>query len=91
VIEIVSSPGWTLMNVGFLLPDFRGSHQIDPGADTGMGPVRKFFLFLATTWFIQLASSPSVLHAQRAEEFSELIRTGGLDFALLQTDRYSFS
>lgn len=79
VIECVSSLGWTLMNVGFYLIIFEHTKSI--GADTGWDRER-FFLFLATTWFIN--SLVQAFFMPNAEEFSELIRTGGLDFALLK-------
>jgi ABC-2 type transport system permease protein len=79
VIECVSSIGWTLMNVGFYLIIFEKTDSI--GADTGWDR-EKFFLFLATTWFIN--SLVQAFFMPNAEEFSELIRTGGLDFALLK-------
>lgn len=79
VIECVSSLGWTAMNVGFYLIIFQYTSSI--GANTGWDQ-EKFFLFLATTWFIN--SLVQAFFMPNAEEFSELIRTGGLDFALLK-------
>jgi ABC-2 type transport system permease protein len=78
-LQCISSIGWTLMNVGFYLIIFRYTGSI--GADTGWDRER-FFLFLATTWFIN--SLVQAFFMPNAEEFSELIRTGGLDFALLK-------
>lgn len=79
VIQCVSSIGWTLMNVGFYLIIFQYTDSI--GADSGWDR-DKFFLFIATTWFIN--SLVQAFFMPNAEEFSELIRTGGLDFALLK-------
>ena len=79
VLQCVSSVGWTLMNVGFYLILFQYTDSI--GADSGWDR-DKFFLFLATTWFIN--SIVQAFFMPNAEEFSELIRTGGLDFALLK-------
>ncbi|WP_404310233.1 ABC transporter permease [Neorhodopirellula lusitana] len=79
VIECLSSLGWTAMNVGFYLIIFQYTSTI--GANTGWDQ-EKFFLFLATTWFIN--SIVQAFFMPNAEEFSELIRTGGLDFALLK-------
>jgi len=79
ILQCVSSVGWTLMNVGFYLILFQYTDTI--GADTGWDR-DKFFLFLATTWFIN--SIVQAFFMPNAEEFSELIRTGGLDFALLK-------
>ena len=79
VLQCVSSIGWTLMNVGFYLIIFQHTESIGQG--TGWDRDR-FFLFLATTWFIN--SLVQAFFMPNAEEFSELIRTGGLDFALLK-------
>lgn len=79
IIECVSSLGWTAMNVGFYLIIFQYTATI--GAGTGWDQ-DKFFVFLATTWFIN--SLVQAFFMPNAEEFSELIRTGGLDFALLK-------
>ncbi|MDB4809799.1 ABC-2 family transporter protein [bacterium] len=79
VLQCVSSVGWTMMNVGFYLILFQYTNSI--GADSGWDQ-DKFFLFLATTWFIN--SVVQAFFMPNAEEFSELIRTGGLDFALLK-------
>jgi len=79
VLQCISSLGWTLMNVGFYLIIFQYTTSI--GADSGWDR-DKFFLFIATTWFIN--SLVQAFFMPNAEEFSELIRTGGLDFALLK-------
>jgi ABC-2 type transport system permease protein len=79
IIQCVSSIGWTLMNVGFYLIIFQYTNTI--GQDSGWDR-EKFFLFIATTWFIN--SLVQAFFMPNAEEFSELIRTGGLDFALLK-------
>jgi len=79
LLQCVSSLGWTAMNVGFYLILFQYTNSIGEG--TGWDRDR-FFLFLATTWFIN--SVVQAFFMPNAEEFSELIRTGGLDFALLK-------
>ncbi|TWT70811.1 hypothetical protein Pan14r_31190 [Crateriforma conspicua] len=79
ILDCVSSIGWTLMNVGFYLIIFQFTPTIGQG--TGWDQDR-FFIFLATTWFIN--SLVQAFFMPNAEEFSELIRTGGLDFALLK-------
>ena len=79
LFQCVSSVGWTLMNVGFYLIIFQFTNTI--GEQTGWHK-HEFFLFLATTWFIN--SLVQAFFMPNAEEFSELIRTGGLDFALLK-------
>ncbi|KAA5544362.1 ABC transporter permease [Roseiconus nitratireducens] len=78
-LQCVSSLGWTAMNVGFYLIIFEHTGSI--GEDTGWDRDR-FFLFIATTWFIN--SIVQAFFMPNAEEFSEMIRTGGLDFALLK-------
>ena len=79
ILQCVSGLGWTAMNVGFYLIIFQFTDSI--GRDSGWDQDR-FFLFLATTWFIN--SIVQAFFMPNAEEFSELIRTGGLDFALLK-------
>jgi ABC-2 type transport system permease protein len=79
LLQCISSFGWTLMNVGFYLILFQYTDTI--GADSGWDR-DKFFIFIATTWFIN--SLVQAFFMPNAQEFSELIRTGGLDFALLK-------
>ena len=79
LLETVSSASWTLMNVGFYLLVFHHTPYIGP--DTGWGQF-EFFVFLATSWFIN--SLVQAFLMPNAQEFSELIRTGNLDFALLK-------
>ncbi len=79
LIECLSSVCWTLMNVGFYLIVF--SHVNSIGATTGWGK-HEFFIFLATTWIIN--AFVQAFFMPNAQEFSDLIRTGNLDFALLK-------
>jgi ABC-2 type transport system permease protein len=79
LIECVSSMSWTAMNFGFYLLIYQYTSQI--GKDTGWGQY-EFFVFLATTWLVN--GVVQAFFMPNAEEFSELIRTGGLDFALLK-------
>lgn len=79
VIQCVSSVGWTLMNVGFYLIIFQYTSSLGEGSGWDRD---RFFLFIATTWFIN--SLVQAFFMPNAEDFSELIRTGGLDFALLK-------
>ncbi len=67
------------MNVGFYLIIFQFTRSIGEGTGWQRD---EFFVFLATTWFIN--SIVQAFFMSNAEEFSELIRTGGLDFALLK-------
>jgi ABC-2 type transport system permease protein len=79
LIQVVSSMSWVFMNLGFYVLIFRYSSK--EGLGDGWGKY-EFFLFLATALLIN-----SLVHAffmRNAHEFSELIRTGTLDFALLK-------
>lgn len=79
LIDAASSLTWMLMNLGFYLLIFSYTDSI--GASTGWGK-HQFFVFLSTTLFIN--SLVQAFFMPNAEEFSELIRTGQLDFALLK-------
>jgi ABC-2 type transport system permease protein len=79
IIQCVSSLSWTAMNLGFYLLIFTLTDTIAAG--TGWGQ-NEFLVFLATTYFV--TSLVQLLFMPNAEEFSELIRTGGLDFVLLK-------
>jgi ABC-2 type transport system permease protein len=79
LVECLSSITWTLMNLGFYLLIFRYTQSI--GAGTGWGQW-EFFAFLATTMLIN--SLVQTLFMPNCEDISDLIRTGGLDFALLK-------
>lgn len=79
VIECVSSLSWVLMNLGFYVLIFRYTPMIGKG--TGWGQYQ-FFIFLATTLLV--TSLVQTFFMPNAEEFSELIRRGDLDFALLK-------
>ena len=76
IIQTFSSIVWMLMNLGFYLLIYQFTdHIVDWGK-------YEFFVFLATTWLIN--SLVQTFFMPNAEEFSELIRTGNLDFALLK-------
>jgi viologen exporter family transport system permease protein len=79
LIECLSSVTWTMMNLGFYLLIFQ--HTTSIGARTGWGQW-EFFAFLATTMLIN--SLVQAFFMPNCEDISELIRTGGLDFALLK-------
>lgn len=76
LIEVVSSIGWMAMNLGFYLLVYSYTSSIE-----GWGKYQ-FFVFIATTMFIN--SIVQALFMPNAQELSELVRTGGLDFALLK-------
>lgn len=79
LIDCVSSLSWVLMNLGFYVLIFEYTGEI--GAHTGWHKY-EFFVFLSTTLFVN--SLVQTFFMPNAEEFSELIRTGNLDFALLK-------
>ena len=79
ILQCLTSISWTVMNIGFYIIVFQFTKQI--GVDTGWGKYQ-FFIFLATTWLIN--SLVQAFFMPNAQEFSELIRTGHLDFALVK-------
>lgn len=79
LLESVTSVAWALMNFGLFWIIFKHTPSI--GRDTGWGPY-EFYVFLGTTWLIN--STVQTFFMPNAEEFSDLIRSGGLDFALLK-------
>ena len=79
LLQCVSSVSWAMMNLGFFIIIFR--HTTSIGDKTGWGE-NEFFVFLATTWIVNSIVQAFVM--PNAQEFSELIRTGNLDFALLK-------
>lgn len=79
LIDTVSSMSWVVMNLGFYILVFHYTPML--GAGTGWGR-NEFFVFLATT--LLMNSLVSGLFLENAIEFSEQIRTGSLDFALVK-------
>src|SRR5688500_20237703 len=75
IIESISSLSWMFMNLGFYLLIFQYTPMI--GAESGWGKY-EFFVFLSTTLVIN--SLMQAFFMPNAEEFSEQVRTGGLDF-----------
>jgi len=76
LLEAITSLCWMLMNQGFYLLVFQYTPSI-----AGWNR-EQFFAFLATTMLIN--SLVQTFFMPNAEELSEMIRTGGLDFALLK-------
>ena len=76
-LESVTALCWMMMNLGFYLLVFEYAREIAPGWGK-----YQFFVFLATTMIVN--SLMQAFFMPSAEEFSELIRTGNLDFALLK-------
>lgn len=79
VLQCLSSMSWAAMNWGLFKIIYRHTGEI--GRGTGWHE-DEFFIFLGTIWIIN--SLIQTLFMANAEEFSELIRTGNLDFALLK-------
>lgn len=79
LIEVITAMFWMTMMVSFYLLIFQFANEI--GEDTGWTKYR-FFIFLATTMIINGLMQAFVL--PNAAEFSELIRLGNLDFALVK-------
>jgi len=79
IIQCITSVSWMAMNLGYYLLIFQFTSSI--GENTGWGKY-EFLVFLATTLFVN--SIVQAFFMPNIEEFSELIRTGGLDFALLK-------
>lgn len=79
VLQCISSLGWTLMNLAFFKIIFLNASSIGQG--TGWGEY-EFYIFLGTVWIV--SGTVQTLFMPNAQEFSELIRTGNLDFALLK-------
>jgi ABC-2 type transport system permease protein len=76
IIEAISSMAWMLMNLGFYTLVYRFTPNI------AEWDKYQFFVFIATTMFVN--SLVQAFFMENAEELSELVRTGGLDFALLK-------
>jgi ABC-2 type transport system permease protein len=76
IIECISSMSWVVMTLGFYLLIFQYAEQVGGWAKWD------FFAFLATSLIIN--SIVEMFFMPNAENFSELIRKGGLDFLLLK-------
>ncbi len=82
LINAVSSLSWVFMNLGFYTLIF---HQIGSQGELAAGSgwrQYEFFVFLSTTLFVN--SLVQAFFMPNAEEFSELIRRGGLDYVLVK-------
>ena len=79
LIDSITSMAWMLMNLVFYMLIFRYTSSI--GKNTGWGKYQ-FFVFFATSLLIN--SLVQAFFMTNADELSELIRTGGLDFVLLK-------
>lgn len=79
LIDMISSISWVFINLGFYVLIFHYTPAL--GADGGWEKYQ-FFLFLSTALFIN--SLVQALFMTNADDLSELVRTGSLDFALLK-------
>lgn len=79
VLECISNLSWVVLNLGFYILIFRHSQEIGKGSGWTEYP---YFVFLATVQFIY--SLVEAFLMPNVEEFSELVRSGDLDFALLK-------
>ena len=79
LIDLVSSMGWVCINLAFYKLLFHYTPAL--GADTGWHEY-EFFVFLGTALLIN--SIVQALVMTNADDLSELVRTGGLDFVLLK-------
>lgn len=76
IVECLSSVTWSMMNVGFYLLIYLHTTEIAGWTKW------QFFAFLGTTMIVN--SLVQAFFMPNCEDLSELIRTGGLDFALLK-------
>jgi ABC-2 type transport system permease protein len=79
LVEMASSLAWMAMNLAFYILVFEYTPML--GVGTGWGK-HEFFVFLATTYVVN--GLVQGLFMTNADEFSEMIRTGSLDCALLK-------
>jgi ABC-2 type transport system permease protein len=79
ILESISNLSWVFLNLGYYLLVFRYTPSIGKGTGWTEFP---YFIFLATVQFIY--SLVEAFLMPNVEEFSELVRNGDLDFALLK-------
>lgn len=79
ILQCLTSMSWAAMN--YIL--FKIIYQFTPsiGPDSGWQE-QEFFIFLGTVWVIN--GLIQTMFMGNFDEFSDMIRTGGLDFALLK-------
>lgn len=80
LIECVTSLSWVAMNVGFYILVFEYTPSV--GLHEQGWTKYQFFVFMSTSVIIN--SLVQAFFMPNADDFGELIRGGGLDFALLQ-------
>lgn len=79
ILESISNLSWVVLNFGYYVLIFRFTPSI--GRGTGWTEYR-FFIFLGTLQFVY--SLVEAFLVPNIDEFSELVRSGDLDFALLK-------
>lgn len=79
ILQCIASVSWAGMNWGLFKIIYQHTGEIGRGSGWHED---EFFIFLGTIWIIN--SLIQTFFMANAEEFSELIRTGNLDFALLK-------
>jgi len=85
LIEAVSSVFWMVMNLGFYLLVFLKIEENQGAAATANiagWEKPEFLVFIGTTMIVN--SVMQAFFMPNAQELSEMVRTGGLDFALLK-------
>jgi ABC-2 type transport system permease protein len=80
IIETISSFGWMGINLGFYILIF----QYTPALGTGAGAWDKYQFFILVSTGLLVNSLVQTLFMVNVDEFSELIRSGSLDFVLLK-------
>ena len=76
IIEVISSMSWMIMNLGFYTLVYQFTQHIEHWGKY------EFFVFISTTMFVN--SLVQAFFMPNMQELSELVRTGGLDYALLK-------
>lgn len=79
IVQAFTSICWAMMNWGLFKIIYR--HTTEIGQGSGWHE-HEFFIFLGSVWMVNSLLQTFVMG--NAEEFSESIRTGNLDFALLK-------
>jgi ABC-2 type transport system permease protein len=79
ILECVTSLGWMAMNLAFYLLVFSYTPEIGQGSGWTKPP---FFVFLGTGLIINAIVQAFFMPS--AEEFAEMVRTGGLDTTLVK-------
>lgn len=82
IIESITSLAWALMNLAFYALLYGLMDSSSGGGSIAGWDRYQFFVFIATTMLVN--SVVETFFMPNVEELSELVRVGGLDFALLK-------